>query len=460
MRIKSTSSTKNKFAIVKSVAFGLIALPILFSNIASAQTITLDRIAAIVDDDVVMESELNSQLRTITARLQSQEESQQQLPPEDVLKAQILEHLVVQQLQLQMASRAGATVEDAEVNASLTEMQQRSNLSPEDFLAQLKSQGLSIENLREDIRRELLITNVQRGVLLSRIQITEHDVNSFLKSKEGQFWNSPDYLLAHILIPLNTSASEEQVQATLDRAIELRQQILDGADFGQIATTYSGGQNALQGGDLGWRKAAQLPQLFAEQITTLNVGDTSEPFRSDAGFHMLKIREQRGGEKQLVEQTKVSHIILIPSIILSDVEAKRQLADIRKQIVNGADFAELAKEHSEDGSAISGGDLGWTTPGNFYPEFEVVMNETAIGEMSEPFETRGGIHILKIEDRRQEDMSEEFKRSQARNLLMGRQFEEELPIWLQEIRDSAYVEIKLASLRKDEEETEKEVESE
>ncbi len=437
---------KIKTALLASIAFSLT-----LSNSISAQTITLDRIAAVVDDDVVMESELNSQLRTITARLQNQDA--QQLPPEDVLKAQILEHLVVQQLQLQMAARAGATVDDAEVNASLIEMQQRSQLNEEQFIAQLNAQGTSLSELREDIRRELLITNVQRGVLLRRIQITDHDVDSFLSSKEGQFWESPNYLLGHILIPLNTSANDEQVKATLDRANELRRQILDGADFGQIATTYSAGQNALQGGDLGWRQAAQLPELFSEQLKNLAVGGVSEPFRSDAGFHMLKIREQRGGEQQLVEQTKVRHIILIPSIILSEAEAEQQLADIREKILNGADFGELAKEHSKDGSAINGGDLGWTTPGNFYPEFEVVMNATPVGEISEPFKTRGGLHILWIEDRRQEDMSEEFKRNQARNLLMSRRFEEELPIWLQEIRDNAYVDIKLASLREAEEET-------
>lgn len=408
------------------------------------ETITIDRVAAIVDNDVIMESELNAQLSTIVTRMSGQGV---QLPPLDILRAQVLEHLVVQQLQLQMARRARVQVEPAEVDATIAQMLQGSGLSEEAFIAELAQEGLTIDELRESIRREILINRVQRGVLNSRISVSEHDVDSFLASKEGQFWNAPDFHIGHILIPVSSNADPEAIRSAQDRAEEIFQRIEAGEDFSQLATLYSADQSALQGGDWGWRSPTELPELFAEELAKMKVGEVSKPFRSGAGFHLLQIKNQRGNEQALVEQTHARHILLRPTAILSEEQARDRLREFRSRVESGASFAELAKAHSDDiGSKMSGGDLGWSLPGQFVPEFEQVMNDTAVGEISQPFRSQHGWHILMVEDRRVQDMSERVKRNQAHNLLRNRRFEEELPIWLQEIRDEAYVEVKLADI--------------
>jgi peptidyl-prolyl cis-trans isomerase SurA len=432
-------------AISKTLGLTLaILLMTFYAGISSAETVTIDRVAAIVDDDVVMQSELDAQVAAIGARMQAQGA---QLPPPDVLQAQVLEHLIVQQLQLQMAKRAGVSVDDAEINQAAEQMRLANNLTEEQFLAQLQQEGLSLAALRENIRREMIISRVQRGALNNRIEITEHDVDSFLASKEGRFWNAPDYRIGHILIPVPSSADGAAVQAAQQRAQTLYERLQAGEDFGKLATSYSAGQYALQGGDWGWRQPTELPELFAQHLADLKVDEVSQPFRSGAGFHLLKIKDQRGGERQIVEQTEVRHILLKPTAILTDEQARQQLLDIRGKVLAGGDFAAYAREHSDDiGSMLAGGDLGWSLPGQFVPPFEKVMNETAIGEMSPPFRTQHGWHILLVENRRQQDMSEQVKRNKARNLLLSRRFEEELPVWLQEIRDEAYVEVKLANV--------------
>lgn len=416
----------------------------LYSSLGSAETVVIDRVAAVVDDDVVMESELDAQVQAISARMQGQGA---QLPPRDILRAQVLEHLVVQQLQLQIAERAEVRVEEAELNQALDQMRSSNNLTEAQFIAQLEQEGMSVAELRESIRREMIISRVQRGVLNNRIEISEHDVDSFLASKEGQFWNAPDYRIAHILLPVSGAADEAAVQAVEQRAQELYERLQAGEDFGRMATTYSAGQFALEGGDWGWRSPTELPELFAQQVAQMQVGDVSPPFRSGAGFHLLTIKDQRGGEQQLVEQTKVRHILLKPSAILTDEQARQRLLTMRQEVLDGADFGAFAKEHSDDiGSKQAGGDLGWSLPGQFVPEFEKSMEETQAGDISMPFRSEHGWHILQVQDRRQQDMSERVKRNQAKNMLRNRRFEEDLPIWLQEIRDEAYVEVKLPDI--------------
>lgn len=411
---------------------------------ARSETITIDRVAAVVDNDVIMESELNAQLAAITMRMSGQDV---QLPPADILKAQVLEHLVVQQLQLQMAKRAKVEVDEQEVKMTIARMSEANGLTEAAFQAELAREGLSIDDLEESIRREILINRVQRGALNNRINVTEHDVDSFLASKEGQFWNAPDYHISHILIPVSSNADPDAISSAQERVEEIHQRIMAGEDFAQLATLYSSDQFALQGGDWGWRSPTELPELFAEELADMTVGEVSEPFRSGAGFHLLLIRDQRGNEQALVEQTHARHILLRPTAILSDEQARQKLRELRSQAQSGEQFAELAKTHSDDiGSRMSGGDLGWSLPGQFVPEFERVMNETPVGEISEPFRSQHGWHILMVIDRRVQDMSDQVKRNQAYSLLRNRRFEEELPIWLQEIRDEAYVEVKLAEI--------------
>lgn len=445
---------KLSFSRFQSLAGALLTLIVAGAGLHTppsyGDTITIDRVAAVVDNDVIMESELNSQLAAIIGRMSEQGV---QLPPEDVLKAQVLEHLVVQQLQLQMARRAKVQVDDAEVDATIAQMRQANGLSEEAFYAGLAQEGMNIEDLRESIRREILISRVQRGVLNNRIDISEHDVDSFLASKEGQFWNAPDYHIGHILIPVSSNADPDAIKTAQERAEQIFERLEAGEDFAQLATLYSADQSALQGGDWGWRSPTELPELFAEQLATMKVGEVSEPFRSGAGFHLLQVKNQRGNEQALVEQTRARHILLRPTAILNEEQAQQKLLQFRSQAQSddqaelGETFAELAKAHSDDiGSKMSGGDLGWSLPGQFVPEFERVMNETPVGEISLPFRSQHGWHILMVEDRRVQDMSERVKRNQAHNLLRNRRFEEELPIWLQEIRDEAYVEVKLADI--------------
>lgn len=416
-----------------------IASLALSSTLASAQM--LDKVIAIVDSDVVMASELQSQIGLIAKRLKSQ---QSQMPPLNELRHQVLEHLIRERLQLQMGARAGVQPSDQEINQAIGRMAAANKMSMQDFEQQIAKDGMSMNMLKEKVRREVIVDRVQQGSVNRRINISEQQVDNFLASQEGKFWISPDYKLGHILIGLSSAADAETKSEAKAKAEKLAQALQAGANFAELAIANSSGQNALKGGDLGWRKTAQLPNLLAEAIPTLNKGDISPVLRSDAGFHILKLYDQRGGGETIVEQSKVRHILVKPSTILSGDEAKAKVAELRQQIIQGADFSELAKENSEDiGSMLKGGDLGWSTPGQFLPEFEAAMNALAAGEISQPIRTKYGWHILKVDERRQQDFTDTVIRNQASRLIRKRRFEEELQNWLQEIRDEAYVEIKL-----------------
>ncbi|MFV8781083.1 peptidylprolyl isomerase [Microbulbifer sp. SA54] len=424
---------------------GLLTLAALcaFTLPALAQVQKLDRVVAVVDDDVVMASELQQRLNTITQQIAAQNV---QAPPMDILRRQVLEQLIVERLQLQMGARAGVTISDSELDQAIARVQQNMGLSPEQFQRKLEADGISNNAFRQQIRHELIIRRVEQGSVNRRIQITDQDINNFLRSKEGEFWKSPQYQLGHILIAVGSSAPAEEVAAARTKAESIYEKAIGGEDFRALAIRNSSGQNALQGGDLGWRKTVELPTLFADALVDLKVGDTSKPFRSDAGFHLLKIHDQRGGaSEQVVEQTKVRHILVKTSAIRSDDDAYKLLMDLRGKIESGdLKFEDAAKENSEDiGTMLQGGDLGWSNPGQFVPEFTQAMDSTPVGEMSMPFRSQFGWHLLRVEGRRQQDMTDQYIRNQAANLLRNRRYEEELQNWRQEIRDQAFVEIKL-----------------
>ncbi|WP_460803816.1 peptidylprolyl isomerase [Microbulbifer agarilyticus] len=417
-------------------AASAIALP------AWAQVQQLDRVVAVVDDDVVMASELQQRINTITQQIAAQNV---QAPPIDVLRRQVLEQLIVERLQLQMGARAGVTISEEELDQAIARVQQNMNLSPAQFQQKLEADGISNNAFRQQIRQELIIRRVEQGSVSRRIQITDQDINNFLRSKEGEFWKSPQYELGHILIAVSSSAPAEEVTAAREKADAVYEKATGGEDFRALAISSSSGQNALQGGDLGWRKPVELPTLFADALDGVKVGETTKPFRSDAGFHMLKIHQQRGATEQVVEQTKVRHILVKTSAIRDDDAAYNLLTDLRSKIEAGdLKFADAAKDNSEDiGTMLQGGDLGWSTPGQFVPEFTQAMNNTPVGEISMPFRSQFGWHILRVDERRQQDMTDQYIRNQAANLLRNRRYEEELQNWRQEIRDQAYVEIKL-----------------
>ena len=431
--------------VYKSGLLALAALCALTANLAWAQVQKLDRVVAVVDDDVVMASELQQRLNTIMAQIQAQ---QVQAPPIDILRRQVLEQLIIERLQLQMASRASVTISEAELDQAIARVQQNAGVSPEQFRERLAADGMSMKSFRQQIRQELLIRRVEQGSVNRRIQISDQDIDNFLRSKEGEFWKSPQYELGHILIAVNSSAPADEVTKAREKAEQLAQQVQGGADFRRLAIANSAGQNALSGGDLGWRKTVELPTLFADALEGLKVGDVTKPFRSDAGFHLLKIHAERGSNEQVVEQTKVRHILVKTSAIRTDDDAYNLLIDLRKQLENGASFEELAREHSEDiGTMLAGGDLGWSMPGQFVPEFTQAMNNTPVGEVTMPFRSQFGWHILRVDGRRDQDMTDQYIRNQAANLLRNRRYEEEVQNWRREIRDQAYVDIKLPELQ-------------
>jgi peptidyl-prolyl cis-trans isomerase SurA len=407
----------------------------------AAKSIGLDRVVAIVDEDVVLESELNDRTQAVLQRLKGQ---YSQLPEEDVLRKQVLEQLIVERIEIGLAKRYEIKVEEEEIDQAVDRIRDKNKMNADDFSADLKRQGLTIAGLRNQIRDELTINHLQQGVVSSRIKVSPQEIDNFLASSDGKFATSPDFHIGHILIAVSGNADAETIAAAEKKAKDIYQKLQGGADFAQQAIANSNDQAALQGGDIGWRKLAQLPELFGNQLATLKTGDITPPFRSGAGFHILKNIEQRGGGQQLIEQTHARHILVKTSEIMDDNQAREKLLALKDRIEKGEDFTKLAKANSEDtGSMLSGGDLGWSSPGMFVASFEETLANTPIGKVSRPFKSQFGWHILQVLERRKEDMSEQMKRNQAQSVIRSRRFDEEFQLWLTQIREEAFVEVKL-----------------
>lgn len=423
-------------SLLATMAISLLLLPI---N-AHAELTLLDRVVAIVDDDVVLHSELNQRMGAIINQIQ---QSGTQSPPEEILRKQVLEQLISERLQLNMGYSAGIRVSDEEINQTIASVAANNNLSMEQYVAEIHASGSTMASVRQEIANEIIIMRVQQGRVMRRIRISEQELNNFLNSEEGRLVTSADVNIGQILFSVPSSANPDESVAIVDKLNDIEQQIKDGADFRQLAIANSDDQSALQGGDLGWRKMAQLPGVFIEAVEAMEVGQVSQPIRSAAGFHLLKLYDRRGGGEKLIEQHFARHILVKPNQIRDEAATIQLLKDLRQKVKEGEDFAALSKEHSEDpGSALKGGELGWSTPGMFVPEFEQTMSSIAINEVSEPFRSQFGWHILQVTDRRMEDFSENIMRNGAENLLRQRKFSEELQVWLQEIRDEAFIEIK------------------
>lgn len=407
----------------------------------SAQVRPLDRIVAIVDNDVVMQSQLDQRLREVQ---QTIEKRGAESPPIDVMQQQVLERLITENLQLQIGDRSGIRISDEELNQALATIAQRNNMTLEQFRDALQRDGLSLETAREQIRREMVINRVRQRRIAERIQVSNQEVENFLASDLGKLQLSEEYRLANILIPVPESSDSSAIQAAEESAADTYRQLQQGADFAQLAVSRSASENALEGGDMGWRKAAQLPPPFDNQVRELAVGEVTQPVRTPPGFIILKLLDKRGGDTQVRDEVHVRHILIKPSQIRSEAESRRLIERLRDRIEAGEDFAELARNFSEDpGSALNGGDLSWIDPNSLVPEFREVMANSANGQLSEPFQSPFGWHILEVQGRRATDASEEFREQQAMNLLRNRKYDEELQAWLRQIRDEAYVEVKL-----------------
>ena len=408
------------------------------ASLTQAATEILDQVVAIVDDDIIMASELRDRITAVSGSIAARGIK---APPEDELIRETLDRLILENIQLQMGRKFGVRISDAQLNESMQRIAGQNQMTLDQFRVALENQGQSYTAMREQVRTEMIIQRVQGGNVNQRIQITDQEVDNYLATEDGQKMAQPEYHVIHALLAVSPSAGDTETQAATAHVQQLVNRIRAGESFQEVISA-SSGEYTFSGGDLGWRKLDDLPSLFADVAPGLPIGETSDPIRSDSGFHLVYMAERRGGE-QVVAQTKVRHILVKPSEIMTDEQARELIVELRNRASSGEDFGDLAREYSEDiGSAQEGGELGWTSSGQMVPEFEKAMNATAIDELSDPVRTQFGWHILEVEGRRQQDMTSEAIRRQATNYLHDRKYQEELDAWLRQIRDEAFVDIK------------------
>lgn len=403
---------------------------------SQAATQLYDGVIAIVDDDVVLASELDSRLQRIQASIAK---SGQQAPPESSIRREILDQLILESIQMQMAYRAGVRISDEQLNQSMARIAAQNNLSLAEFKTALEADGFSYNDTREQIRRDMMLQRVQQGNVNQRVQITDQEIENFLASKDGKALTAAEYRVLHALIPASDSDERTRLKAQT-YAEQVYQQLNKGGDFKTLLA--NGGAYNISSGDLGWRKADDLPSLLANVVPSLKEGQTAKPLQSASGYHLVQLVDKRG-DGEIIPQTHARHILLKASAIRDEAATEAQIKKLRQRVINGEDFAELAREYSEDiGSAVEGGDLDWTSPGQLVPEFQTTMDNTAVGEVSNAFRSQYGWHILEVLGRRDKDVTEDLRRNIARNYIHKRKFDDELQVWLQKIRDEAYVDIK------------------
>ena len=414
-----------------------------WSTPLDAALLFLDRIAIVVEEDMIMASEVESRVRSVTSQFAATPDIR--MPTEDAIRDQVVERLIVESLQLQIANRNGIRISDEELNDTLRSIAARNDLSLEEFQVTVTADGMSWSEMREQVRREMAIGRIQQGIMRRRIEITEQEITNFLASELGETITAGEFRLAHMLLALPENATPEEIRATKDRVDALLREIEAGADFQEIAIEHSDGQYAANGGDMGWRKPTRLPSMFTGMVEDMEVGEVRGPVRSGRGFHLVKLLQKRGTRSEAqIAQTNVRHILITPNEIRDEQESEDLVRNLRQEILDGRDFSEVAKLYSDDpGSALSGGDLGWSSAGLFVPEFEAVMQSSEEGVISEVIKTQHGYHLLEVTGRRIEDFSEAFREQQAEGYLRNLKFDEELENWLREIREEAFVEIKI-----------------
>ena len=408
-------------------------LMMVLAPLTQAETKWLDKVVAIVDDDIILASELDTRMETIEANIQR---SGKAGPPPEQLRKEVLDLLILENIQMQLANRYGVRIEDEELNAAVARIAAGNNLTLAQFQKALTASGASYLAVREQIAKEMILQRVQMGNVSQRIQISDQEIQSFLKSEEGRQRTAPEYHFSHVLIPVDSDASDAQRQKAETMAKGLSAKLRAGQNIDNA-------NSAISISDLGWRKSTELPSLFTAVAAKMNDLDVSEPIKSASGFHIIKLLESRG-VKQMVKQTRASHILLKPSAIRSEAQTIALAKELRQRALKGESFRDMAKEYSEDiGSAQEGGDLGWTTPGQLVPEFQKAMDETAPGEIHEPVASNYGWHVIKVIERRNQDVTKEMRKQIARNILHERKYADELDIWLRKIRSEAFVDIKI-----------------
>lgn len=411
------------------------------SRSLSDRGVMLDRVAAVVNEGVVLASELDEQMAAVMQRLK---QAGQELPPQSVLRTQVLERLILQEIQMQRATRAGIRVNDEQLNQALADVAARNNLPLNQLPAVLAQQGVEYAGYRENVRREMTLQVLRQRDVIQRINVAPRELEQFLERQKNRPSELNEYDISHILIAVPQDPTPQQLEEAAKRAQDVSDRARRGEDFAKLAVAYSNSQTALEGGKLGWRKGPEIPTVLADLVVQLKPGESSAPLRTPSGYHIVRLNEVRGNDQQVVvQQTHARHILLKPTEIQDDATIEQRLRTVRERILKGEDFAGLAKTLSEDpGSGSEGGDLGWTSPGTFVPEFDKVMDALAEKEISVPFRTQFGWHIVQVLGRRQFDSTDELRRQRAFMQLRESKSDEETELWLRRLRDEAYVDIK------------------
>jgi peptidyl-prolyl cis-trans isomerase SurA len=432
--------------------FKLLILSIYFTSTLAAsaegevsrknnEIVKMDRIIAIVDQGVITEQELADRMRTVSAQLKKQGTA---LPPQEILEKQILERLISDSLQLQLAAQTGLKVDDTQLDKTIERIAEQNKISVDEFKDAIEKDGISMRKFREDIRSEITLARLREREVDNKLNISEGEVDNYLTTQANRGEEQDEFEVSHILIRTPEDASPEDLEKAKTKTQEALKQLADGTNFSQVSAAFSDAPNALEGGALGWKSGAQMPALFLEALKNMQVGEVAKPIRSPNGFHVLKLTNRRGGTSSLVVgQTHTRHILIKLSEVVSEKDAKRKMDGIKERLDNGTKFEEMARQYSEDGSANNGGDLGWVNPGDTVPPFEKAMNALGLGEISEPVLSSFGWHIIQVLERRQQDMTKEASRLKARQEIRARKAEEAYQDWIRELRDRAFVELRL-----------------
>jgi len=411
------------------------------ASLSSRSTIDVDRVVAVVNDEVITQMELDREARTALEQLRRQGTP----PPErSILEKQLLERMITKRALLQYTRQTGLRVSDADLDRAVDKIAEDNKLSPSALRETLEHDGVPYARFRENVRSEMLLARLRDREVDSRVVVSDAEIQSFLRGQENQTDKVDEYSLAHILVAVPEQATPEQVSARRTRAETALAQIRQGADFRQVAATFSDAPDAFDGGNMGWRPAARLPSIFLQAAKTLKVGQSSDILRSPAGFHILKLVDKRGLDTPvIVTQTHARHILVRLNEVVAENDAKNRLNDLKDRIEHGTDFGELARLHSDDPSAARGGDLGWITPGDVVPEFEHAMNALKSGQVSDPFKSPFGWHIVQVLERREQDMSKDRQKLAARQAIRQRKSDDQWQEWVRQQRDKAYVEYHL-----------------
>jgi len=405
------------------------------------RVVPVDRIVAVVNDEVITAVELSERVQLVSAQLRR---GGSQVPPVETLQKQLLERMVNDLVQVQLAKETGIRVDDAMVERTVQRIADDNGMSMSVFREALEKDGVRFARFREDMRSEILMQRIREREVENAVVVTDAEVETEVARAAKETGGDAEYRLSHVLVLVPQQATPEQIEARRRRALQALSELRKGANFAQVTATYSDAPDALQGGNLGWRAAGRLPGLFLEAIDKIQPGDVSDILRSPNGFHILKLLEKRGkAATPSVAQTRVRHILIRPKEGVTDADARTRLERLRERIVAGTDFAELAKANSDDGTASKGGDLGWVAAGDTVPEFERAMNSLKDGEVSQPVQSPFGWHLVQVLERRSEEMSEDRKKLAARQAIRARKADEAFQDWLRQTRDRAYVENRL-----------------